>query len=74
MSHCLTGAQQTALENLIDDCGLYEVLASTMIICGDKAAHIRASYADKNTARAWDRAAAAVRTAAESKAVDAVSQ
>lgn len=49
-----TTEQMQALEGLIDAHGLAEVLIALAVICGDKAAHIRASYSDHRTARLWD--------------------
>lgn len=52
----LTPEETVTLESLIDSTNLQSVLMALSEICGEKAAHIRASYSDNVTARAWDTA------------------
>jgi hypothetical protein len=45
--------QQTALELLVDSCGLDLVLAGLANICAGKSDHILANWEDRNASRAW---------------------
>jgi hypothetical protein len=45
-----------ALETLVDKHGVHAVLLDLAFICGEKADHIRETWQDNITAKAWDRA------------------
>ena len=49
----LTASQETALELLIDECGLCAVLQSLSSICDQKGLHILESYSDHALSKAW---------------------
>jgi len=63
----LKSTQQDAetLEALIDRVGAEETLNLIAAICASKAEHVRASYNDRQTARAWDQVGAAVSEVAD---------
>lgn len=61
-----------ALEALVDSEGLEDVLIALHLVCLEKAEHLRCNWQDEATAKAWERAADAVRKASEAKAVAAV--
>jgi hypothetical protein len=49
----MTTEQQTALEDLVDACGLEGVLYMLADVCADKAEHINHSWQDQVLARRW---------------------
>lgn len=53
------------LEALIDKHGLLHVVCGLDLICGEKAEHIRANWADPALAKQWDRASNALYTASK---------
>lgn len=53
----VTEKEKVDLEELIDRCGLSNVLGALSGICLEKANHIVASYSDKQTASHWVAAA-----------------
>ena len=53
------------LENLVDQAGLYNVLAALVTICESKADHLRSTWQDEGAARAWEQAGDHVLSAAE---------
>ena len=52
-----TSSLEATLETIIDDAGLAQVVDSLMIVCQEKADHIRSSYQDEALAKVWDHAA-----------------
>lgn len=61
------------LEALVDGEDLSHVLIALNLVCVEKAEHIRCNWQDQQTAKVWDRAATAIRKAAENSSVEAVS-
>jgi hypothetical protein len=56
--------RKDALESLIDQSTLPEVLADLAHVCGEKAEHLRANWQDEVTARQWEKAADCIDKAA----------
>lgn len=70
----MTQAQRVeALEALVDSETLQDVLIALHLVCIEKAEHIAIEWQDKATAKVWERAANAIRKAAEHPAVKVVS-
>ena len=63
----------SALEAIVDSETLEDTLIALHIVALEKAEHITASYGDKATAKVWERAARAIRAAAENSSVITVS-
>jgi hypothetical protein len=63
----------TALEQMVDQHGLYHVLVGLALMCGEKADHIRANYQDDALAHKWDRAANTIFSVAERPTIAKVS-
>ena len=57
MASVPTEAELRELEALVDRYNLFEVVMALSVVCGDKAAHIRANWQDNATAAPWDKAA-----------------
>jgi hypothetical protein len=51
------------LEELIDKHGLLHVLTGLVLVCGEKADHLRTNWQDLSTARTWDRDAKTIEAA-----------
>ena len=62
----LSQHQETALELLIDECGLCAVLQSLSSICDQKSSHILESYNDKQLSKAWASASGVIGLAVSS--------
>jgi hypothetical protein len=56
-----TGADYTALENIIDRSSVREVLNAIGVICQEKAAHIAENWQDEALSMKWDRAGEKIR-------------
>lgn len=52
MKHNIT----ETIEQLIDQSSLLDVLTAIECICGEKAAHLRANWQDRQSAKVWDKA------------------
>lgn len=74
MGRDLERGERDTLESLIDAAGLCAVLQALSEICGEKADHIRASYSDAVTARAWDSACGVVGVASADPHVMAIGE
>lgn len=53
-----------ALEAMVDKYGLTHVLTGLVLVCGEKASHLRHNWQDSASARAWDKSADVIETAA----------
>ncbi len=62
-----------AVETLIDQIGLYEVLSLVTAICAAKAHHVSESYSDNHLARDWTRAGQVISEVADTDPVGRVS-
>ncbi len=62
-----------AVEALVDKHGLQHVLTALELMCGEKAAHLRANWQDRASARTWLKAGSAIYKAACNTNVEAVS-
>ena len=72
--HTMTQAERIAtLESLVDSEGLVEVCIALHLVCLEKAEHLICNWQDKATARMWERAATALKHAAENESVNRVS-
>lgn len=64
---------ETKIEEIIDNCGLDNVIAGISAICYGKAAHLRENWQDNSAAAAWDRAAKRLDSLAASNSIARVS-
>ena len=46
----------TTLEQIVDACGIIDVVDALATICNEKAEHIRSAWQDDKTAKVWDKA------------------
>ena len=49
----LTDEEATALEEMVDRCGLSTVVSALAVICGEKALHVQANWNDRALTKAW---------------------
>jgi hypothetical protein len=58
----MTGPQdlQEALESMIDDTSLTDVLNALVSVCGDKAEHLLSNWQDPMAAKCWAKMATAI--------------
>lgn len=61
------------VEALVDATSVRDVMDALAAMCGEKAEHIRSSYQDETTAKAWEKAGSRIGTYAASSAIGAVS-
>lgn len=70
----LSTEQQITLEQLIDRCGLANVVSAVADICGEKAEHIRENWQDESTAFMWDKAGEFLEIASQQEKITRVSR
>jgi hypothetical protein len=66
-------AHEDTLEDIIDRHGLAGTLTMIYSVIFDKVEHIRSSYDDEESARAWERAGRVIAKASATDAVGAIS-
>lgn len=64
MPRRVSGSELSELEDLIDSCGLSNVLESLGDICFEKADHVASNWQDDNLSKLWNRAATHCNSAA----------